>query len=526
MSRFISRVGFGPKAKAKLLKGMNIVAEAVSSTLGPKGRNVAISDNAGLPPRIIHDGIGVAKKIDLEDYFENMGAQLLKEAALQTSKKAGDGTTTSTILAQTLITKGFENITAGANPMILKSQIEEATKLVTEQIKKLSTKISTLEEKVQVAMISSVSQEIGKMVGEAVHKVGRDGLINVDESKSFETYIEYKQGLEYDRGIYSNHFVTNGETNEAIISDPYILITDIKINRDYQILPFLENMARRNIKNIVIIGETLEQALAVLVINKLKGSFNIASTQAPAYGDRRLQELEDIAIATGGMVIAEDSGRELKSVVPEELGRADKFISDFDKSKIIGGRGDKTKIKGRIKELKKAIKNAKTQYDEDIKKQRLAKLAGTAAVIYIGAQSDPELADKRERFDDAINAVKCAAEEGVVAGGEITLLYISQMDFWPDTLGAKILKEAIKSPFKKLMENAGLEYAEVWGKISPLKYPYGIDVMNGQKKNLIEEGIIDPTKVVRLALENAVSVAVMGITTDTLISQFLKEVDK
>lgn len=523
MSHFPVNLKFKREAREALLRGFNIVADAVSTTLGPKGRNVAINV-PGMPPTIIHDGVGVAKRIDLKNEWEDMGGQLLKEAALQTSKKAGDGTTTSTILAQAIAVEGFENIIAGSNPMTLKAEIEEACQAILKEIKKLSKDISTLEEKTQVATISAASEEIGKMIAEVVHKVGEQGLITIEESKSFETTVEYKQGLEFDRGYFSPYFVTNQETNEAIIEEPYILMTDIKINRNYQIVPFIENFIKRG-KNLVIIGEVQDEALATLVLNRLKGVLNVVAVQAPAYRDRQVHELEDISILTGGQVISADSGRELKSVVIEELGRADKFICDVDKSKIIGGKGEKGAIKGRIKTLKESIKHANTPYDAEIKQQRLAKMAGTAAVIHVGAVSDPELSDKKERVDDALNATKAAVEEGIVAGGEVTLLYLSQQDFWPDTLGARILRNAIKAPFKKLMENAGYEYAEVWGTISPLKYPFGIDVMDGKRKNLIDNGIIDPTKVCRLALENAVSVATMAMTTDVMISQEYKEAE-
>lgn len=510
---------FRNEAREHLLKGFNTVADAVSTTLGPKGRNVAINI-PGNAPRIIHDGVGVAKRIDLTNEWEDMGAQLLKEAALQTSQKAGDGTTTSTILAQSIILEGFENITAGSNPMTLKTEIEEAHQIVSKHIKKLSKDIKTLEEKTQVATISAADEKLGQMVAEVVHKVGENGLINMEESKSFETYVEYKQGLEFDRGYSSYHFVNNQETQEAVIEDPYILITDIHITREYQILPFLENMHQKKIKNLVIIGDVLEEALATMVLNKAKGLFNSVTVAPPGYGEMQIYQLEDIAVLTGGSVIPQESGRELKSVVVEELGRADKFICNIEKTKIIGGKGSKEAVKGRIKTLEESIKNAPTPYEKEERQKRLSKLAGTAAVVYIGAVSDPELSDRKERVDDAINATRAAVQEGVVAGGEITLLHISNLDIFPDTLGAKILKRALKAPFKKLIENAGLDYAEVWNKID---YPKGIDVMDGKKKDLIKNGIIDPTKVCRLALENAVSVSTMALTTDVLISESYKE---
>lgn len=518
-NRFPVEVKFRREAREGLLKGFNIVADAVSTTLGPKGRNVAINI-PGMPPSVIHDGVGVAKKIDLNNEWEDMGAQLLKEAALQTSKKAGDGTTTSTILAQAIASKGFENIIAGANPMTLKSEIEEAHKIVNGEIKKLSLDVKTLQQKEHVAIISSASEDLGKMIAEVVHKVGENGLINIEESRSFDTYVEYKQGLEFDRGYSSYYFVTNQATGEATIENPYILITDIKINRSHQIVPFLESLNKKGVRDLVIIGEVLEEALATVILNKVKAGLRVVTVQPPAYRECQTHELEDIAILTGGQVISEESGRELASVVIEELGRAEKFICDVDTSKIIGGMGDKEAVKKRVDLLKESIEHANTPFDAEIKKQRLAKLAGTAAVIYVGAVSDPELSDRKERVDDAVNATKAAVEEGIVAGGEITLLHISKQDIFPDTLGAKILKDALKAPFKKLMDNSGYDYADVFNKV---KYPIGIDVMDGKDKDLIKSGVIDPTKVCRLALENAVSVACMAMTTDVLISETYKE---
>jgi chaperonin GroEL len=479
---------------------------------------VAIN-NPGLPPTVIHDGVGVAKRIELTDEFEDMGAQLIKEAALQTSVKAGDGTTTSTVLAQAIINKSIEIITAGANPMILKSEMDNMAQKLAFMIKELSEPIKTLEEKTQVAIISAANKEIGKLVARVIHKVGSDGLITIEESKTLDTFVEYKQGVEFDRGYYSPYFVTKPETGEVSIDEPYILLTDIKINHDHQIVPFLENMIKEGIRNLVVVGEVQEQALATLVLNKLKGNLHTVAVQAPSYGERQIHELEDIAVLTGGAVVSMESGRTLDSVTKEELGRADKFVCDSENSKIIGGKGDSGVIKNRVVQLKKALEYTKSPYEKEVKKGRIARLSGTAAVIYVGAASDPELSDRKERVDDAVHATRAAVEEGIVAGGEITLLYMAGLDIWDDTTGSNILKEAFKTPFKRLVENAGYDYAEVLGKITPFKYPFGIDVMDGKKKDLIKAGIIDPVKVTRLSLENAISVATMAMTTDVLISE-------
>lgn len=510
------KVKFGSEARRSMLKGMNILADAVSSTLGPKGRNVAINQAYGAP-RIIHDGVGVAKTIELSDEFEDMGAKLLKEAAIKTNDRGGDGTTTSTILAQSIINKGLVTIEAGYNPMTLKSELEEASKLVIEKLNELKQEIKDKDIE-RVATISSTDPEVGKMVAEAIKKVGKDGLVTTEEGKGFKTEVEYKSGLEFDRGYStsSSYFITDPNKAEAVIEDAYILMTDIKINYNHQIVPFLERILKDK-KNLVIIGEVQEEALSTLVVNKLRGSLNVLSVQAPSFGDIRIDELEDIASVVGGVVIRQDSGRDIASVTVEELGRADKVTTDRDTTKIQGGRG--TLLKSRIQQLKDQLELSNSEYDTSIKKQRLAKLAGGVAVIKVGAITEVELADKKERVIDAISASKSAIEEGIVAGGQIAFLSVSQMDFWLDTPGAKILREAIKTPFKILMKNAGFDYAESMAKILPIKYPVAIDVMDGKVKDMLKSGIIDSFKVVKSALENAVSVAGMAFTTRTLISE-------
>ncbi|MFZ5845734.1 MAG: chaperonin GroEL, partial [Patescibacteria group bacterium] len=416
-------------------------------------------------------------------------------------------------------------------PMLLKSQIEEALKVILDELKKLAEEVKDPKEIEQVATISSTDPVLGKLIAEAFNKVGKDGVITVDAGKTFETTVEYKQGMEIDRGYLSPYFVTNQDTVEAVIEEPYILITDKRINWSHEIVPFLETLVKNNIKNVVIFaGEVVEEAMATLVVNRLRGAFNICAIQAPAYGDRRKDELEDIAVLTGGQIILDESGRDLKSVQIEELGRADKVVADRDKSVIINGWGKKGAIDKRVAELKAQLKVANTDFDRMIKEERMAKLAGGVAVINVGAITEVELKDKIERVIDAKNATKAAVEEGIVAGGEIALLHVANsLLAWgkpqEPSLGGKILLEALKSPFKRIIENSGLDYAEIREKMSGHSYPEGVDVTDGQIKNLIEAGIIDPVKVTRSALENAVSVAIMVCTTSTLITDYKEKND-
>jgi chaperonin GroEL len=519
---------FGTSARNKLLKGVNIVAEAVGTTLGPRGRNVAINDRF-MTPIILHDGVSVARQINLKDQFEDMGAEILKTAAIRTNEIAGDGTTTATILAQAIISNAFEAIASGANPMLIKQQIETASKKVMEELKKLGKKIITDEEIAQVATISSTDPVIGKLVAETIKKVGKDGVITTEEGKKLETEVDYKQGMQINRGYLSPYFVTNPETVEAVIENPYILITDKKINNEFEIAPFLQKLIDNKIHDVVIFaGEVVEAGMAVLVINKMRGVINVVAMQAPSYGARRVDELEDIATLTGGTAILEDSGRTLESITIEELGRAEKVTVDRDKTIILNGNGDKKLIANKIKELQSQIKVATSQFDEDVKKQRLANLTGSIAVINVGGATEVEVKERKERVIDAVNATKAAIEEGVVAGGQMALLTISKMAFWRDVsdFGAGILQKALRMPFKRLIENTGLDYAEVWGKLATENYPVGIDVIDGEVKNLIDAGVIDPVKVERVALENAVSVATMLMTTEVMISEEEDEKEK
>ena len=530
-------LAFNAEARNKLLSGINKVADAVASTLGPKGRNVAI--NEAFNVKVTHDGVSVAGSINLEDYFEDMGAELIKAAAQKTSDTAGDGTTVTTVLTQAIINEALQLIQAGANPMTLKKEIEDSLAKVLEELKKLAKEVTTDEEIEHIATISAADPEKGKLVAEAIKKVGSDGVITVEAGKGSETTVEYKQGLEFDRGYAttSPYFVTDQERAEAIVENPYILITDKRLNYSKDVLPIMQKLAETGSRDLVIIaGECVEEALATLVVNKLQGNIKVLAVQAPGYGDRRIDELEDIAILTGGTAILEDSGREIESIQVAELGRASKVITDRDKTVIIGGVG--TGVKKRMDTIRQQIKVANTDWDKQIKEQRLAKLAGGVAVINVGAATEVELQEKKKRFVNAVNSTKSAIAEGIVAGGEITLLKLASImqnnvDFEASragggnpSLGRNILTQALKAPFKRLVSNAGLDYAEVRENLSGKQYPLGIDVEDGHVKDLLEAGIIDPVKVTRSALENSVSIACMVMTTNTLISELPNKEEK
>lgn len=521
MPRIPKILKFNEEARKKVLEGINLLADAVSTTLGPRGQNVAIGQPHGYP-QVIHDGVTVAGNIDLHEPFADIGVQLIKGAAQKTNDVAGDGTTTATILARSIVVEAMKHIEAGVNPMQLKKEIEDSLKIVLKELKKLTKKISTEDEIKQIATISSTDEKVGEIIAEAIKQVGDQGLISIEEGNASETVVEYKKGMEFNRGYLSPYFVTDKATVEAVVEKPFILITDYKINHNHQLVGFL-NMFIKEAKSkdlVIIAGEVIEEALSTLVINKIKGSFNVLAIQAPAFGDRRIDELEDIAALTGGKAIIAESGRNLDSVVMEELGTAGKVIADRDKSKIISGGGSSKAIQTRVEEIKEQLSLANTEFDREIKSQRISKMIGKVAVINVGAVTEVELRDKKERIIDAKNATLAGIEDGIIAGGQISLLSISVMPFWDElaTPGARILQQAIKEPFKRLIENSGMNYAEVWGNLSPLKYPRGVDVMDGKIKDLIKCGIIDPVKVSRSALENAVSVSTMLITTKVLIA--------
>ena len=523
---------FSEEARQKLLKGINILAKAVVITLGPKGRNVALDKKWGAPS-IVHDGVTVAKEIELEDPFENMGAQLIKEAASKTNDVAGDGTTTSTLLAQAIVAKGLKNITAGANPMLMKKGIDKGVTAVVDEIKRMSKPVKGNQEISQVATISSADTDIGDKIAEALKMAGRNGVVEVEESKGFEMSIDHKEGMEFDKGYASAYFVTNPDKMEAEIEDPLILITDQKIAAVADFLPFLENIVKVS-KNIVIIADDIEgEALATLVVNKLRGAFNILAVKAPGFGDRRKAMLEDIAILTGASVISEDTGRKLDSVTIEDCGKAEKVWADKDNCRIIGGKGSKKAINARVASIKQELDKTDSDFDQEKLQERLAKLAGGVAVINVGAATEIELKETQERVKDAVEATKAAIEEGIVPGGGVTLLRAIKVlkTVKPanedEKVGLDILKFALQQPVRLLAENSGADAGWVVKKVEAGKKDFGFNALTMKFGSMLKEGILDPAKVTRSALQNAASVAGMILTTEALITDLPeKEEDK
>ncbi|MBI2195817.1 MAG: chaperonin GroEL [Candidatus Levybacteria bacterium] len=528
------KIIYAEEARQKLQIGVDQLGKAVATTLGPKGRNVSLERKWGAPS-VIHDGVTVAKEIELKDPFENMGAQLIKEAASKTADVAGDGTTTATIIAQAIVDEGIKNITAGANPTLLKKGLEEASRAVVSFIKTKAKNVNIKNnaEISQIATISAGDGEIGELVAEALQKVGKDGVVSVEEGRGLSTEIEYKEGMEFDKGYASAYFVTNPEKMEAEIEDPYILITDKKISNLAELLPFLENLVKVS-KNLVIIADEIEgEALAVLVVNKLKGSFNALAIKAPGFGDRRKEMLEDIAILTGGQVISEDTGIKFENVTIEQCGRADKVWADKENARIIGGKGLRSKVAARITQIKRTIETSTSDFDKEKLKERLAKLSGGVAVINVGAATEVEMKEKKERVIDAVAATKAALEEGVVPGGGIVLLEaIKVLDLkllehirgvGDIATGVNILKKALEAPARKLAENAGINGDVVIENINKQEAGFGFNVMTEAYVDMIKEGIIDPAKVSRTAVENAVSVANMILTTEALVTEIPEE---
>lgn len=521
---------FDADAREKLLKGVNTLTDAVATTLGPKGRNVAIDKKWGAPS-VVHDGVTVAKEIELEDPFENMGAQLLKEAASKTNDVAGDGTTTATVLAQAIVSEGLKNIQAGANPMILRHGIEKAVTALVAELQKMSKKIVNKEEIAQVATISAADSTIGNLIAEALQKVGKDGVVTVEEGKTMEMTVDYKEGMVFDKGYVSPYFVTDSDKMESSIEDPYILITDKKISSAQDLVPFLEKFVQVS-KNLVIIADDVEgEALALLVVNKLRGAFNALVVKAPGFGDRRKEMLQDIATLTGGNVISEDTGTKLADIEVTDLGRAGRVTSDKDNTLIVDGKGNKKTIEARIARIRKELSESDSEFDKEKLQERLAKLAGGVAVINVGATTEIELKEKKERVIDAVAATKAAIEEGIVPGGEVSLLRASAVlnnikgENEEENLGIKIVKNSLDKPFRKLVQNAGLDEGVSLSKVLAEKGNMGIDVNDGSIKDLVKAGVIDPVKVTRSALQNAASVAMMIMTTNCLITD-LKEPEK
>ncbi len=518
---------YGEEARKKLKAGVDKLADAVTTTLGPKGRNVALDKSFGAP-NVVHDGVTVAKEIELEDKFENMGAQLVQEASSKTNDVAGDGTTTATLLAQALVDEGLRNVSSGANPMILKRGLEQATTIVVEEIGKLSTKISTKEEKAQVATVSAQNEEIGNLIAEAMEKVGDNGVITVDESKGFGLELEYKEGMQFDKGYSSAYFVTDSQKMTAEIEDAYILVTEQKISNIQELLPMLENLMKVS-KNLVLISEDIEgEALATLVLNKLRGTFNALAIKAPGFGDRRKAMLEDITVLTGATLISEDTGRKLDSVTVEDLGRAERVISTKDDTIIVGGKGNKKILEQRIAQIQHQIDAATSDYDKEKLAERLAKLSGGVAVIMVGAATESELHEKKLRVEDAVNATKAAVEEGIVPGGGVATYKareaIKKLKLeGEEATGANILYVALERPIRKIIENAGEDAGRVLGEMERQSKDsknsnIGFNVMTMEYGDMIKQGIADPAKVTRSAVQNAVSVATMILTTECLVA--------
>ncbi|MCJ7432781.1 MAG: chaperonin GroEL [Anaerolineales bacterium] len=532
---------FSEEARRKLKNGMTVVANAVSATLGPKGRNVAVDRKFG-SPTITHDGVSVAKEIELEDPFENMGAQLLKEAAQKTNDIAGDGTTTSTVLAYAIVTEGLKALEAGYNPMLIKRGIELATDAVVAELKKNSVKIDTREEIASVATNSAADTEIGGLIADVMDKVGKDGVITVEESKSMQFETEFVEGMQFDRGYISPYFITNADHMEAIISDAYILINEKKISAAQDIVPLLEKLVQLGKRELVIIAEDIDgEALATLVLNKLRGMLNVLAIKAPGFGDRRKAMLQDIAALTGGTVISEEVGRKLETATVQDLGRAEKVVSDKENTTIIGGKGKKGDIEGRIKEIRTEIDKSTSDYDKEKLQERLAKLSGGVAIIRVGAATETEMKEKKHRMEDALSAARAAVEEGIVPGGEISLINAAvKLDKLAKQhaedeneeikVGINIVKKALEAPIRKLASNAGEDGSVIIDTVrrtaaEKKNLNIGFNVLTGEYTDMIKAGVIDPVKVVRGALENAASIAAMILTTDVLITD-IPEKDK
>ncbi len=523
------QLAFSEDARRRLKAGVDVLASAVATTLGPKGRNVALDRKFG-SPTITHDGVTVAKEIELEDAFENMGAQLLKEAATKTNDIAGDGTTTSTVLAHAMVSDGLKSLAAGSNPMMLKRGIEAAAKAVAEAISKQAIDVTTRDEIASVAAISAQDSEIGELIAEVMDKVGKDGVITVEESKGLEFETEYVEGMQFDRGYISPYFVTDPENMEASIEEPYLLIHDKKISAATDIVPILEKLVQLGKRELLVIAEDIDgEALATLVLNRIRGMLSVVAVKAPGFGDRRKAMLQDIAILTGGTVITEELGRKLESVTVNDLGKAGKVVVTKDETTIIEGAGEADRIKGRIEEIKVEIDRSTSDYDKEKLQERLAKLAGGVAVIRVGAATETELKEKKHRVEDALSATRAAVEEGIVPGGGVALINamdaISKLKLEDEdaNIGVNVVRKALATPMDGIAENAGQDGAVVIETVrrkqdESKNKNMGYDVISDQYLDMVEAGIIDPAKVTKGALENAASIAAMILTTEALIT--------
>ncbi|ADK16745.1 60 kDa chaperonin [Clostridium ljungdahlii DSM 13528] len=514
---------FGEDARKSMQEGVNKLANAVKVTLGPKGRNVVLDKKFG-SPLITNDGVTIAKEIELEDPYENMGAQLVKEVATKTNDVAGDGTTTATLLAQAIIREGLKNVTAGANPMLIRQGIKIAVDKAVEEIKKISTTVKGKEDIARIAAISASDEEIGKLIADAMEKVGNEGVITVEESKTMGTELDVVEGMQFDRGYLSPYMVTDSEKMEAAIEDPYILITDKKISNIQDILPLLEKIVQQG-KKLLIIAEDVEgEALATLVVNKLRGTFTCVAVKAPGFGDRRKEMLQDIAILTGGQVISEELGRDLKEAELEDLGRAESVKIDKENTTIVNGRGDKKAIADRVSQIKVQIEETTSDFDKEKLQERLAKLAGGVAVVKVGAATETELKEKKLRIEDALAATKAGVEEGMVPGGGTA--YINAIpevekltsDVPDIKVGIDIIRKALEEPIRQISSNAGVEGSVIIEKVKNSEIGVGYDALKGEYVNMVEKGIVDPTKVTRSALQNAASVAATFLTTEAAVA--------
>ncbi len=519
---------FREEARRNLKSGVDKLAEAVKTTLGPKGRNVALDKKYGAPT-VTHDGVTVAKDIELSDPYENMGAQLLKEAATKTNDVAGDGTTTAIVLAQAIVDEGLKNVAAGANPMLLKRGIEKGTAAVVQALKDMAVEVKDRQEIASVAAISAGDSEIGNLIAEVMDKVGKDGVITVEESRGIEFETEYVEGMQFDRGYVSAYFVTNAETMEAIIEEPYILVTDKKMSAAADVVPVLEKLVQSGKRDIVIIADDIEgEALATLVLNKLRGMFNALAVKAPGFGDRRKAMLQDISVLTGATVISEQTGRKFENVALADLGRARRISATKDDTTVIEGRGDEKEIRGRMEQIRREIETTTSDYDREKLQERLAKLAGGVAIIRVGAATEVELKEKKHRVEDALSATRAAVEEGIVPGGEIALITAATaLDALKEegdvATGVEIIRRALEEPLRQLANNAGQDGAVVLDNVRRLQRSrrsktIGFEVVNERYVDMLEAGILDPVKVTRSAMENAASIAAMILTTEALIT--------
>lgn len=514
---------YSEKAKTKLLKGVNKLANAVTVTLGPKGRNVVLDKGFG-SPEVTNDGVSIAKEIDLEDKFENMGAEIVKEVASKTNDVAGDGTTTATLLAQNLISEGFKNVTAGTNPLELKRGIDMGIDAITEKLGDISKKISTKEEMAQVATISAEDEKMGKMIAEVFNKVGKDGVVTVEESKTFGLDSEIVEGMQFENGYISPYMITNPDRMEAVYEDPYILITDKKISAINEIVPLLEKMTQAGKKDLVIVAEDIDgEALATLILNKLRGVFNTLAVKAPGFGDRRKEMLQDIAILTGGQVISEDMGLKLENTEMNQLGQARRVVSQKEQTTIVAGKGKEKDIEARIEQIQKELEVTESDFDKEKIQERLAKLKGGVAVIKVGAATEVEQKQKQQKIEDAVAATRAAIEEGIVPGGGVALVRcipaLDSLKLKSDQkVGLSILKKVLESPLRKIAKNAGQDDGVVLQRVKEKSQNFGYNAKNNDFEDLMEAGIIDPKKVVRSALQNAASAAGMILTTESAIT--------